>query len=150
MLSEMSAKEISVSILYDEVVTNSPVYKAVKADVGVKAAHPDLGYGPTSMGVQLDDVDANIYLPIQAFEDKGIPFDNDELDRSAPMQETMLLLAKLADGATAHNMLCGYMHDCDLPQCQLHIAENHQAFYKGVTDKSLILGIVQTYLQMVA
>lgn len=140
-----------VKSLYDEYVTNSNIYRNVKLDYSTRSKSWGLGLGPIAMGMALDEVDYHIYCPMQALEvDKGILFDNDELDRSPFMQELFLGLAQLADGAEAHDTLCQYLCISGLVQCQLAIAQHAQHFYSNVSDKSNIFDEVKSYLEIVA
>lgn len=140
-----------VKSLYDEFVTNSHVYKEVKLDVNVRQQSWGLGFGPIAMGMALDHVDSDIYCPLQALEiDKGIKLDNEELDTSPYLQELFLALAQMADGAEAHDMLCQYLKDSELPHCQLYIAQHHAPFFENITDRSNLLDLTKTYLEIVS
>lgn len=134
----------------DEAVRGSKVYRNVLADAKIQEDGSYLVYSSDSVISVVDEIDF-IYTCLQAMEqDKGIRFEEAELDESPHMQEMVLAVAKLCNGPHAYDTFCQYLRDCELVECQLYIAINYPHFYTKVTDPANILPTVANHLSLMA
>lgn len=139
-----------VKSLVDEYVTNSRVYRDVKADVRLQDSSRFLCYDYEAIIRATDEIDSDIYCPLQALNiDKGIMYSDSEVDESDYMAELMIYLASLCSGSFAHDTLAQYMYDSEMRVCQMRVAESCKGFFDKVTDKSNIFEEVSTFLRIV-
>lgn len=134
----------------DHYFSDSVVYRNVMADTKIQEDSSYLSYDYEAVIRVADEVD-HVYCSLHALEeDKGIKFDDAEVDESPYVQELMLAVAKLCSGPHAHDTWAMYMRDSELDQCQLHIAIQYPHFFTKVMDKSNLLPSAANYLKLMA